>query len=172
MKYPKREQYIELGDSEAGVRRTLKIMSNVARAGVDTPGLDTFACAIVPWMLDHALRQFWLYVPDPVTAEQVRTIPVMVAQFRLHAQFAGDCDDAATLAASMLLVIQHWTNRFFEPPRRVAAIQIVAVRPPDSVSFSHVFTEYMTSGLTFVRVDPTAPKDTDYTNWERMIQEV
>jgi len=90
-----------------------------------------------PWGLDQWLRQTWHIVPDPSEAEYIQS---PAYQIRCGG-FAGDCDDAATLAASVLIVFQ--VPAFF-----------FAVRQPSEEEFSHVFVRVPAYGLD---IDPIVP---------------
>lgn len=91
-----------------------------------------------PWQLDVWLRSVWEIVPDPEDAEFVRA-PV----FTLRCGLQGDCDDAATLVASILRAM-HWPSL------------LVAVRMPVDKDFSHVFTRVPGIDLD---IDPIVPME-------------
>jgi transglutaminase-like putative cysteine protease len=58
-----------------------------------------------PQGVDEYLRRTWRVVPDPVEAEYIRA-PVFQIQFlNEFGYLEGDCDDASTLAASLLAAL-------------------------------------------------------------------
>lgn len=157
--------------NEQGTRATLQTIRSMAvlRDGLDwtqwLPGIDS------PLAIAAFLSKRWFYVPDGKT-ETVRTVVRMAWDFTRDileyvdgvefgwkpvGYFAGDCDDAALMALAIIT--------------RLPVVSLVAVRPPDSSSFDHVFVEVVRNGVTF-HIDPTAPLDADYMHWERMIERV
>jgi hypothetical protein len=92
-----------------------------------------------PWTLDQWLRQNWAIVPDPPEAEYIRS-PVHMVQCRL---FQGDCDDAATLAASVLTALGY-------------PVLLVATRQHYETDFSHVFARVPLMNLD---IDPIVPPE-------------
>lgn len=95
--------------------------------------------------IDSYLRQWWVTVPDP---ENVEFISAPVRQLALAAEaghLAGDCDDAATLAACLLSAIG-WP------------CSLVAIRLHDSTEFSHVFARTVaTPRGPSLDIDPIVP---------------
>jgi transglutaminase-like putative cysteine protease len=90
-----------------------------------------------PYTLDYWLRRVWTVVPDPPDAEYVLSPATIIScQF-----FAGDCDDAATLAASILRAL------------RIPS-QLIAIRTMRDVDFSHVFCRVPSYRLD---IDPIVP---------------
>jgi len=97
--------------------------------------------AIMPdaYTLDYWLRAVWTVVPDPPDAEFVMSPAVLIGcQF-----FAGDCDDAATLAASLLRAMR-------------IPCQFVAIRTMREADFSHVFCRVPSHRLD---IDPIVPPE-------------
>lgn len=155
---------------EQGTRTTLTEMYYIAAIGRDVP----LAASMSPEGLECALRSIWWYVPDGMvetisTIEKMnrefnQNVPVFVDGYLFGAKppgfVAGDCDDAAVLAAAVLL-----HARPGNPD--VGGIAFVAARPARSFLFEHVFVVFEYRGRP-VRVDPTAPADADYSNWETM----
>lgn len=80
-----------------------------------------------PEAVDAWLRHWWEYVPDPIEYEFVTAPALQLAlAFNRGGQLRGDCDEAATLAASLLTAIR-WPCR------------LVAIRVRPAPDFSHVF---------------------------------
>lgn len=82
-----------------------------------------------PEDLNAYLRFHWVIVPDPVGLEFVRApeLQLQIAE-RSGGRLRGDCDDAATLAAAVLYEMG-WP------------CYLVALRPPHSSEFAHVFCQ-------------------------------
>lgn len=108
----------------------------VADLGLDVPG---------PSELDTFLRARWDVVPDPEDAELIRT---PLHQWRLiyqHGRFAGDCDDAAVMAA-LLCAAQNVPCWF------------IAIRLRGEPEFCHVWTRAAV-GPYGIDIDPTTPRE-------------
>lgn len=103
-----------------------------------------------PLTLDNWIRTGWRYVDDPEDYEFVRAPLVQLYQGAAnHGALEGDCDDAATLAASVLTAMG-WPCRF------------VAIRPRDKKEFQHVFVRVPLFGSSFNSafqwdIDPIVP---------------
>lgn len=147
------EQAIPRG--AGGTLATLTTIASLAYAGAQYPELRRFAGTISPRSVDTVLRNVWKFVSDG-EHETVRSIPRLMDDFLKYGTFFGDCDDAAVLSAALLLT---W-------PFMVHA-SLDAMRSPASPAFEHVFVS-AEDGLGVFRIDPTAPRDADYTNWERL----
>lgn len=106
-----------------------------------------------PYMLDMWLRRNWHVVPDPPEAELVLS-PATIIQC---GWYAGDCDDVATFAASLL--------------RAMGVLsQLVAIRVGSDTDFTHVFCRVPAYRLD---IDPIVPAERipiPYT--EAMVMEV
>jgi len=161
---------------ERGTLATLINMAAIAKAGQEV----RLAAELGPDDLDETLRALWFYVPDgPV--ETIRTIDRMQREYHQVLEYpgdgtkpytikpagliAGDCDDAATFAAAVLLHARSAGDR------RIGNIYFVGARPWDSIEFKHVFLMFDFRGR-LTRVDPTAPHDANYTLWETLVFEV
>ena len=79
-----------------------------------------------PQDIDVFLRAHWQVVPDPESAEFIRTPVHQYRNFRNNGVFEGDCDDAAVMAAYFLM-------------RAGVPSWFVAIRLPHDAEFSHVF---------------------------------
>lgn len=93
--------------------------------------------------MDLWFRDNWVVVPDPENAEYVREPAWLLRFSRQCGPLAGDCDDAATLAASILHALS-WPCRF------------VAIRLPSEKEFSHVFLRCPTWAGD-LDIDPIVP---------------
>lgn len=113
-------------------------MRNLARRDAGTPEVQFAALGLPdPYALDNWLRRVWTIVDDPVTAEYVRSPQFLLRCGRLE----GDCDDAATLAASILHA-------------QMIPSQLVAIRRAGEPEFSHVFVRVPSHQL---EIDPIVP---------------
>lgn len=97
-----------------GVRQTLALMSKAAVSGSSAPLVREMAQAllgaaggaryVVPkvraWLDAH-----WREVPDPYGVELVRSPEMLLTQYHTTTVMSGDCDDVATLAASLALAL-------------------------------------------------------------------
>jgi len=115
-------------------------MRNLARRDAGTPEVQFAAMGVSdPIGLEAWLRRVWRIVDDPTTAEFVRS-----PQFQLRCgRFEGDCDDAATLAASLLHAL-------------MIPCQLVAIRQAGESDFSHVFVHVPHYQLI---IDPIIPAE-------------
>lgn len=140
--------------NESGTRATLHIMRRLAH---ETSVWSIGRSFQFPEKLDELLRSKWCYVADG-DHELIRTLDRMGSDFLKHGCFIGDCDDAAVMAAAILI----------HSAKAPTAVRFAAGRPARSPHFLHVFVLFDLDGQTY-RVDPTAPIDADYSNWELMI---
>lgn len=115
-------------------------MRNLARRDAGSEGITALAMYLQePYTLDSWLRQHWAIVPDPPEAEYVRSPAYMVD----CGCFQGDCDDAATLAASVLTALGY-------------PVLLVAIRQSYEAEFSHVFARVPMFSLD---IDPIVPPE-------------
>lgn len=113
-------------------------MRNLARRDSGTPEVQFASLALPnPYALERWLRRAWRIVDDPVSAEYVRAPSYILECGRLE----GDCDDAATLAASILHA-------------QMIPAQFVAIRRAGEQDFSHVFIRVPAYQLD---IDPIVP---------------
>ena len=116
-------------------------MRNLARNDALTGEVQGLAAYLSdPRTLDLWLRQYWRIVPDPPDAELIRS-PAYVIRCRC---FEGDCDDAATLAASVLTALGYPSC-------------LVAIRQLSEPEFSHVFTRVLSHPP--LDIDPIVPAE-------------
>lgn len=92
-----------------------------------------------PKSVDEWIRHYWRIKPDPPGLEYIEAPDFQLCQFFNRGYLEGDCDDAATLAGSILAAnaIPCW---------------FVAVQFPQDREFSHVFCQTMDRDI-----DPIAP---------------
>jgi hypothetical protein len=101
-----------------------------------------------PVAIERFIRENWRIVPDPETAEYIRTPTRQLRDYFEDGHFSGDCDDAATLAASLLLALG------------ISSIMI-AIRMPYEMDFSHVFLRVPFTGShrgAYIDIDPIVPE--------------
>lgn len=116
-------------------------MRNLARNDALTGEVQGLAAMIAdPWALDWWLRRNWRIVPDPPDAELIRS-PAYVIRCNCY---EGDCDDASTLAASVLYALGYPSC-------------FIAVRQLSEPEFSHVFTRVLVNPP--VDIDPIVPAE-------------
>ena len=92
-----------------------------------------------PAALDEFFRAAWRIVPDPDYVEFISSPVRQLALFSERGYLSGDCDDAATLAAS-ILAAGGWP------------CVLVAIRLPGYSEFSHVFAR-----TAEIDIDPIVP---------------
>jgi transglutaminase-like putative cysteine protease len=137
----------QLPDGPDGTRDTLKLMVSLVRKFKKHPRVVQVALDLVrplrpkDWMgearvLHEYVRDSIRYVRDTRGVETLRT-PLVTLDVE-----QGDCDDKATLLASLLEAIGH--------PSRFVAIG----RQP--ATYSHVYVQTPVSG-TWISLDPTEP---------------
>ncbi len=146
-----------------GTWDTLQFIQSLGRQGSTNQYviLLTNSRPVREW--DAVLRHYWLYEPEQ--EELLRTIPRQVQNVIQYQKLIGDCDDAAVVAVAMAEAKKRHQVTSSYP---LLSYQIVAVRRSDEPQFSHVFVEILL-GHQLWRIDPTAPTDADYTNWERLV---
>lgn len=95
-------------------------------------------------MVDAWMRDHWRVVPDPDEYEFIRSPQYQLALFMENGFLSGDCDDSATLAASLFLA-NGWP------------CQLVAIRMHHDYEFSHVWARCVLGEGSFFDVDPIVP---------------
>jgi len=122
-------------------------MASVARHDSQSPAVQTlaehvFRAAALPALaVERWLRFAWIVKPDPIEVEWIKR-----PEFRaIEGDFAGDCDDAATMAAALLLA----------DPASIAGweLKLRAIRMPADYEFSHVWLS-VERGRFRVDIDP------------------
>lgn len=115
-------------------------MRNLARNDALTGEVVGLALALNdPETLNSWLRWYWRIVPDPPDAEFIRS-PAYILRC---GDIEGDCDDAATFAASILTAMGY-------------PALLMAVRQSYETDFSHVFVRV--PGLN-LDIDPIVPAE-------------
>lgn len=140
-----------------GTRQTLQVMANLARQGARERVLRSeiqikFALMGLE-QIDTVIRAAFRYRSE--FEEVVRTPLFMWEHWKTRGWFEGDCDDVATMYATILLAMG------------LPNIRFVAIRY-SSPEFQHVYVECC-DGLTF---DPTVERGTNYGTIERMEEPV
>jgi len=152
-------RFYSIKHGAAGTRQTLALMVTVTRAGAALPMIQTLANTLDPTAWEGLMRQYWRFVEE--LEETLRPVDFQMDTLLRSGHMLGDCDDAAMVVGAVALAGQK--------PIRFVAVR----RGPDS-EFTHVFAEVATVAVRdktyWLRVDPTAPTDADYTGWERMVQ--
>ncbi len=97
-----------------------------------------------PILIDQLFRHTWQIVPDPADREYIRAPQLQAEEFFQNGFLQGDCDDASTLAAC-LLVCLGWP------------CVITAIRRPGDVIFTHVFTSAWENSMQ-IDIDPIVPE--------------
>lgn len=94
------------------------------------------------------MRAVWRVTPDPEDTEYVNSPNHLLELYTSLGFMPGDCDDAATLAASLLAALD-WP------------CVLVALRMPGQSEFSHVFTRapMLDYGPGFFDIDPIVPEE-------------
>jgi hypothetical protein len=115
---------------------------DVARSLAATvPARDYSGCV---YAIRNFLAQRFHFVRDVRDAEMIEPVADQIERIRTQGRTYGDCDDAATLAAGLLLCVGHET-RFvlvaFEHPR---------------APFEHIYTEGLGNGC-WIDIDITKP---------------
>lgn len=124
-----------------GTLQTLEAMRQLALMDSQSPQIQSLARSIFsPIALDDWLRQIWIPAPDPPGIEFI-VAPERRLAFN---HFSGDCDDAATLAAA-LLVAMNWSA------------DLVAIRIHGQPEYSHVFARTYLDDFPF-DIDPIVAK--------------
>lgn len=98
-----------------------------------------------PLVVNNYLRGLWHIVPDPEAAEFVRAPLYQIELAEENGYYLGDCDDAATLAGSLLAALN-------------IPCSLIAIRMPADVEFSHVFLRCNVNGYPF-DIDPIVPQE-------------
>jgi len=108
--------------------------------------LTTFPELDPPRAVDYFIRSNWVTVPDPETAEYVRSPAAQLRALESGQPFMGDCDDAATLICSLLAAADYpcWFS---------------AIRLPGAEDFSHVYAQASSPGRFVIDLDPTVNPD-------------
>lgn len=136
-------------DGPEGTRITLLTMRELARKDSLLPEVQQLAFWLgSPVAVESFLREHWVFRPDPPEAEYIEGAPYQLSQFWERGYFAGDCDDASTMAATLVHSIG-WPCSF------------LAYRLPGASQFSHV-NVLCPGALGYaadLEIDPVTPRD-------------
>jgi len=111
-----------------------------------------------PWGVNDFLRAAWRIVPDPDFVELISSPVRQLALFAERGFLSGDCDDAATLAASVLAA-GGWP------------CTLVAIRLHGYTEFSHVFARFQSQQTDPLDIDPIVPTTAlPITNYEETLE--
>ncbi len=135
--------------------RTIKYMRRIVRQSLsETLPVETAALIITPYCTTCSaevalairgfLATYFIFVPDPVGQELLRTPTYLLEQINGVGHASGDCDDVAILGASLGMAVGL--------PARFVVLGFDPHAP-----FSHVFTELYTS-QGWQELDTTAPE--------------
>lgn len=125
---------------QPGTWETLKHMRTLAHQ--TSPRIQRRALLLgSPESVNNYIRSEWIVVPDPLDAEFVMGPDLQLCLSNTYGYLHGDCDDSATLAASLLytLGIPCW---------------FCAIRLPGDSEFSHVWTRTVGSDGSYLDIDP------------------
>lgn len=128
-------------------------MKNLAETGAQVPEIRDLASQLGNDVnsIENFLYQVWYVFPDPENMEYVRTPELQLRILSESNAFVGDCDDAATMAAALVLAAGGCGCLF-------------AIRQPWRYEFSHVWfraaqsLEAMNAGA-FVDIDAVTPRE-------------
>jgi hypothetical protein len=99
-------QRFNIPRGDAGTRATLDKMREVARWAATRPEVRGLAAVLVdPLGLEYFLRAHVRFARDPEGVEKIRNPVKLLYEIGEAAVGRGDCDDLATLAASVLLAM-------------------------------------------------------------------
>lgn len=148
---PVRETNISTGDT--GARQMVTVMRQEVYRALRNPltiqAAETIMAAGPNAAAQVAQLRGWLethvtFLPDPYGVELLRTPDYLLNVIQLEGHARGDCDDVATLAASLGMAAGH--------PAR-----FVLYAFGEHLPFSHVFCELYTMCRGWVELDVTRP---------------
>lgn len=119
-------------------------MRDLARRAADLIQVRALAESLGnPRAIESYIRDNWRIVPDPSAFEFIRDVPLQLEIAQTLGVLEGDCDDAATIAASLLFALGYpcW---------------LIAIRLPGETDFSHVFVSCLVGG-ELLDIDPIVP---------------
>jgi hypothetical protein len=99
-----------------------------------------------PEAIESFLRSRWVYIPDPSDSEFIRSPLAQLREYEQHHVLVGDCDDAATIACSLLAAVNYpcWFS---------------AIRMPGVELFEHVYAQTEIVPGEILDIDPTVTPD-------------
>lgn len=155
---------IAVGD--AGVLHTLRVMQGLVDQAMDSPIViqaarslatadgaqqspaDQYRTAL---RIRAFLYRYWRYVDDPTTREHLEDATYLLTQFQANRYFAGDCDEAAILAATLGKAVNLGATF------TVLAFDTGPGDPANNARYAHVYTTLLTAGGQWVNIDITRP---------------
>jgi transglutaminase-like putative cysteine protease len=146
--YQLRGSVVHLASGHAGIMQTIRTMRRLVNAGKVSPVIRQTALNLVrlnaPKDTDGEVRDLFEFVRDRIRyvgdVHAVETVATPEATLALE---AGDCDDKATLLASLLESIGIET-RF-----------VIAGYNPDAPTFEHVYLAAFRPDGSFINLDPS-----------------
>jgi hypothetical protein len=149
----------------AGIRATLEMIFNQAVIGGRLVYVSRFVSTVPLDQWDTVLREYWDYQDED--AETLRSVRLQIESLMRGGKLIGDCDDAAIVSGALAQAAH-------------LPFVVVAVRAPTSHEFTHVFVEVVDVHTPrerhrsvrmsrMFKLDPTAPPDANYSDWERMV---
>jgi len=142
---------VSIRRGRTGTHDTLELIYGMGLQGSTERDVQQFVRSFPASQWDGLLRQFWQFEEEET--ETLRSVRLQADYLRRSGVMIGDCDDAAVVAVAL--------GYAYSPN---IELHVVAVRSPASHEFEHVFVE-----IGNLRIDPTAPVNADYRNWERMV---
>jgi transglutaminase-like putative cysteine protease len=140
-----------------GTTITLETMANLARTGSKSDGIRSIADSLPDvGFVDSVLRPIYRYRDE--FDEIVRSPEFMLQDLSEMGYIEGDCDDAATLSASITCAMGISTR-----------LTAIAVHGPDE--YDHVFSEAKVNG-EWLPIDITVPLGTQYVCYRLMSETV
>lgn len=148
-----------LGDADARVRATVAAMSRVAAEAIRDPAIVQRAADIVRDVDGHnasaqiPVLRAWLaanvrFVADPlIDGDVIRTPALLLMQLDKVGVMQGDCDDVATLAATL--------GQAVGIPARFVTLAFIEPNAP----YSHVFCELQDQHGQWHELDVTEPAE-------------
>lgn len=135
-------------EGKAGVQATLKMMSELTKAGKKTPAIRSKAVSLVQNLPQKdrlgEIRNLFNFVQNNIRyVRDIHEVETLHYAEQVLAQESGDCDDKAILLASLLEAIGH-------PTRFVA----VGFKPGE---YSHVFVDTIIGNKQWLSLDTTEP---------------
>ncbi len=144
---------LTIGTGDRGARQVVTVMRQEVHTAIRNPLTIRAAESIIPTNADAATQvaalRGWLqshieFLMDPHGTELLRTPDYMLEIIREDGYAKGDCDDVATLAATLGLAVGF-------PARFV----LFSLGP--NLPFSHVFCELFTLCKGWLELDTTRP---------------
>lgn len=140
---------MSIPEGKAGVQTTLKIMSDLTKAGKTNPAIRQRATSLVQDLKSKdrigEIRRLFNYVQNSIRyVRDIHNVETLHFAEQVMSQEYGDCDDKSVLLASLLESIGH-------PTRFVA----VGFAPGE---YSHVFVDTQIGNKKWLSLDATEPR--------------